>query len=100
MSNFTKLINGETPVLVDFFAEWCGPCKQLAPQLVQAAKILGDDVKVIKIDIDKNKYAADLYRIQAVPTLVLFKKGKVVWRKSGGMYAKELVQTVKKELSI
>lgn len=80
---FNDLIQDEKPVLVDFFAEWCGPCKMMAPVLQDFSKEMGDKVKVIKVDVDKNQNAAAAYQIQGVPTLILFQKGKVIWRQSG-----------------
>lgn len=82
-SSFRQLIEGDTPVLVDFYADWCGPCKQQAPILKQLADKVGDDVKVIKINVDKAQKAAQQYQIQSIPTMLLFKKGKIVWRQSG-----------------
>ena len=90
MSKFQELINGDTPVLVDFFAEWCGPCKMMAPELKKLAEQQGDRVRVIKIDVDKNQQAAMAYQISSVPTLVLFHKGQIVWRQSGVLSASQL----------
>jgi len=80
---FNDLIQGEKPVLVDFYADWCGPCKMMAPMLSEFSREMSDKVKVIKVDVDKNPKAAMSYQIQGVPTLILFKQGKVVWRQSG-----------------
>ena len=87
---FQELIQDEKPVLVDFFAEWCGPCKMMAPVLQEFSKEMEGKMKVIKVDVDKNQKAATSYQIQGVPTLILFKRGKVVWRQSGMVPAHQL----------
>lgn len=92
---FDTVIASETPVLVDFFAEWCGPCKTLAPILKEVKKELGDAVRIVKIDIDKNQPLAAKYQIRGVPTLLLFKNGKQLWRKSGALPKHEIVATIK-----
>lgn len=94
MSKFTDLINSEGPVLVDFYATWCGPCKTMSPILEEFAHKAGGKVKVIKIDVDKNQAAAAQYKIQGVPTLILFKKGQVKWRQSGVVSAGQLQQII------
>jgi thioredoxin 1 len=91
MSAFNDLLFGDVPVLVDFTAEWCGPCKTLAPILHDVASQMGEKIKIIKVDVDRNPNAAAHYGIQGVPTLILFKKGEVKWRQSGVVPAQELV---------
>ena len=95
MKPFNEVIQSNKPVLVDFFAEWCGPCKTMAPILKQAKDALGDSVTVIKVDVDRNPDAARQYGIQGVPTLMLFHNGQVKWRQSGVVPAQTLVQVVK-----
>lgn len=82
MSNFNNLINEETPTLVDFFATWCGPCKMMSPVLEQLKVDLGDKIRIIKIDVDKNPGIANKLGIRGVPTLILYKKGEMLWRES------------------
>lgn len=94
METFQEIINGDRPVLVDFHATWCGPCKQMAPELTRFARSNKEHLRVIKIDVDRNQQASAAYGIQGVPTLILFKNGKVLWRQSGAMSAAQLESTV------
>ena len=94
-SSFKKIIDSKTPVLVDFFAEWCGPCKMLAPILDQVKDELGDAIKIVKIDVDKNQNLANKYQVRGVPTMLLFKDGKQVWRQSGVLQKNDIVNVIK-----
>ena len=94
MNNFEAHIQGDMPVVVDFFADWCGPCKMMPPILKELKQQMGDEVTIIKIDVDKNPQAASAYNVQGVPTLIVFKEGAVKWRQSGVVPAKQLQQVL------
>ncbi len=90
MENFNDIINGNQLTLVDFFATWCGPCKQMHPVLEQLKASEGENLRIIKLDVDKNEVLAGAYRIQSVPTLMLFRNGELLWRQSGAMSLADL----------
>lgn len=96
---FQELIDGDTPVLVDFFATWCGPCQMMLPILEDTAKVLGEKVKILKVDVDKNPLAASKFQVRGVPTLILFKNGKILWRESGVVPTHQLVKTIEHRTS-
>lgn len=99
MANFAELINGPKPVLVDFHADWCGPCKMMAPVLEQLSSGVGDQAKIIKVDVDKNPKAASRYGIQSIPTMILFKKGQIIWRHSGTAPLQQMKQIIEANLT-
>ena len=95
MSNFTDIINSQKPILVDFFATWCGPCQTLAPILKEVKDELGETISIIKIDVDKNQPLAAHYQVRGVPTMLLFQNGKQVWRQSGVLSKQEIIKFIK-----
>lgn len=94
MQKFNELINSDTPVLVDFYADWCGPCKMLSPVIEEVARETKGKAKVIKVDVDKNPQAAALYNVKGVPTVILFKNGQIKYRQSGVMPKQQLVSAI------
>ena len=94
METFNDVINSDSLVLVDFYATWCQPCKMMHPVLEQVKGELGDRIRIIKIDVDKQSATANQYRIQSVPTMMLFRRGEVLWRTSGAMQRVELLATI------
>ncbi|WP_276391574.1 thioredoxin [Eudoraea chungangensis] len=93
--DFLSITSGNIPILIDFYADWCGPCKTLAPILKEVKKELGDSVKIIKIDVDKNQALATKFQVRGVPTMMLFKNNKQLWRQSGVLPKNDIITIVK-----
>ncbi|WP_066220482.1 thioredoxin [Formosa haliotis] len=98
MSKFSELVKQDKPVLVDFFATWCGPCKAMSPILKEVKDALGESVSILKIDVDKNQALASQLHVKGVPTLILYKSGKQVWRQSGVVQKSDLLQVIKRDI--
>lgn len=94
MSKFNDLINSKTPVLVDFFATWCGPCQMLMPVLKEVKDNLGERITILKMDVDKNQELAAQFQVRGVPTMMLFQNGKQLWRQSGVLTKEEIIRTI------
>jgi len=96
MENFSAIINSPKPVLVDFFATWCGPCQMMSPILKEVKEALGDGIKIIKVDVDKNQalMSQPQFQVKGVPTLMLFKNGKMLWRQSGVVPKEQLLKAI------
>lgn len=94
MSNFNSIIKSEKPVLIDFFATWCGPCKMLGPILKEVKDSLGDRISIIKIDVDKNQQIAAQYQVRGVPTMILFQNSKQLWRQSGVLNKEDIIKII------
>lgn len=95
MATFKEILQSEKPTLLDFHATWCGPCKTLAPILEEVKKELSGSIRILKIDVDKNPQVAEKYKIRGVPTMILFKKGEIVWRESGVMDRNTIASKIK-----
>ena len=94
MNNFDTIIKSDKPVLIDFFATWCGPCKMLGPILKEVKDSLGDRISIIKIDVDKNQRIASQYQVRGVPTMMLFQNGKQLWRQSGVLNKEDIIKII------
>lgn len=96
--SFSQVINDDVPVLIDFYADWCGPCKMMTPILKDLKKQMGDSINILKIDAEKNADAAIRYQVRGVPTLILFKKGQILWQQSGVVQAPQLKRIIEEKL--
>ncbi|MCF1191508.1 thioredoxin [Mangrovimonas sp. AS39] len=94
MAKFSEIVASSQPTLVDFYADWCGPCKMMAPILEQVKESLGDKVRIIKIDVDKNQALSAKYAIRSIPTLMLFKQGEILWKQPGVLQERDLTQKI------
>ena len=94
LETFQEIIKGETPVLVDFYADWCNPCKMMNPTLKSIKKHFGDNIKILKINVDNNERVAGKFQVKGIPTFILFKEGEIKWRKSGVIDEKEFISTI------
>jgi thioredoxin 1 len=97
--SFSEVIKGDTPVLVDFYADWCGPCKMMAPILQELKKRMGDSIHIVKIDTEKNPDVAIHYQVRGIPTLILFKNGDILWQQAGVMQASQLESIINQKLN-
>lgn len=97
-ASFKEVINSETPVLVDFYTDWCGPCKMMNPILKELKKEMGDRINIIKVDAEKNADAAIKYNVRGVPSLILFRQGHILWQESGVKQAKQLKTIINQKL--
>jgi thioredoxin 1 len=98
MSKINNLTKGDKPVLIDFYADWCGPCQTMAPVLEKVRQKMGNRMSLVKINVDKNKAMASAQNVRSIPTLVLYKNGKPVWRKSGLATARDIIQALEKQM--
>lgn len=97
--SFSEIIKSDTPVLVDFYADWCGPCKMMTPILKDLKKQMGDEIQILKVDAEKNADAAIKYQVRGVPTLILFKSGQILWQQSGVVQAGQLQNIIEEKVN-